>query len=306
MSVPTIYVVHGMLLPSTAFLCQLNNARIAAGIIPSTQFAIGHPEPLALHVHGIRPSITADTKQLATLLTATGVFGYDSSAGNLDFFLKKATDLGLRVANATTEHLRYRATQGLLTWSNISVAQDGEASAQIAFIPTYDGSNVPLVPAGSVALSGTPTAAEVYTLGPVKFAGSAISGVESWSLDLGQQLYQIAADGEPYLSFVGVQQVEPVLTIRGVNAVNQLTYGLAGTAVSVSWQVYLKRLSADGGHVANGTSSHISISGGAGIIEPTDNAGAGNAPVQNELRVRLRATSAGANAIGLTIGTTIT
>lgn len=306
MSVSTVYVVHGLLLPSTAFLCQLNNARVSSGVIPSTQFAIGHPQPLALHTHGVRPSITADTKQLSTLLTATGVFGYDSSAGNLDFFLKKASDLGVRVADATAEHLRYRATQGLLTWNNISVSQDGEATAQIAFIPTYDGSNAPLVPAGTVALSGTPTAAEVYTLGPVKFAGAAISGVESWSLDLGQQLYQIAADGEPYLSFVGVQQIEPVLTIRGVNAVHQLTYGLAGSAISVSWQIYLKRMAADGTHVANGTSSHIAIAGGAGMIEPTDNAGAGNAPVQSELRVRLRATAAGSNAIGLTIGTTIT
>jgi len=306
MSVSTIYVPHGLLLPTAAFVCQLENGRINSGLIPSTQYAAGHPQPLALHVHGVRPAITFATKQLATLLTATGVFGYDSSAGNVDFFLKKAADLGLRVADATAEHLRYRATQGLLTWSSIAVAQDGEAMAQCAYTPTYDGTNAPLVPAGSVALSGVPTAAEVYTLGPVKFGGVALAGVEGWSLELGNSLYQIAADGEPYLSFVGVQEIQPVLTIRGVNAVAQLTYGLEGSPVSVNWGVFLRRKAADGTNVANGTASHISISGGAGIIEPLDVSGNGNAAMQSEIRVRLRATAAGSNALGLTIGTTIT
>lgn len=305
MSVSTVYVVHGIMLPSSAFLCQLEEGSISAGSIPSTQYASGHPQPLALHVAGIRPGFRGSLKQLATLFTATGVFGYDSSAGNTDFYLKKAADLAVRVADATTEHLRYRATQGLLTWSNISVAQDGDAIAQIAYLPTYDGTNAPLVPAGSVALAGTPTAAEVYTLGPVKFNSSAIEGVEGWSLDLGQRLYGQASDGDPYLSFAGVQEIEPVLTIRGINAVNQLTYGLAGTAISSSWSVSLRRRAADGGHVANGTSSHIVISGGAGIIEPLENSGSGNQAVQNQLRVRLRATAAGSNALGISIGTTI-
>lgn len=307
MSVSTIYVPHGMLLPTSAFLCQLDNGRISSGLIPSTQFASGHPQPLALHAHGIRPAITFSTKQLATLLTATGVFGYSHSGGSSDivFYLKKAADLGVRVADATTEHLRYVAEQGLLTWNNISVGQDSEAMAQCAYVPTYDGTNAPLIPAGAVALSGTPTAAEVFTLGPVKFNGTAISGVESWSLDLGNAMYQIAADGEPYLSFLGVQQIEPVLTIRGVNAVAQLTYGLAGTAIASSWSVALKRMATDGGHVANGTSSHIVIAGTVGTIEPTDVSGNGNAPMQSEIRVRLRAPNAAGNALGITIATTI-
>ncbi len=304
MSVPSLYVLHGLITPTLSFYSQIEDGRIAANLITSEQFAAGHPQPLAVHTYGMRPEIPFSTKQLATLLGDCGLFGAGIS-GNVDFFLKKVSDLSTRVANATTQHLRYRAAKSLIYWTGLSVEQNGDAMAQVRVVPAYDGTNAPLVAAGSVALSGTPTASEIFTLGPVKINGSLISGVEGVSLELNCELYEIASDGESYLSLVAIKRQNPMLTIRGVNAVNQVTYTLAGAALT-SWSFALRRMTTDAGPVADGTSSHIVISGAGGAIEPLENSGSGNEAVRNQLRIRTRQPSnLAANAVVITTATTI-
>jgi hypothetical protein len=301
----TIHVVHGLLLPSAAFISQVEQGSIEVGAEPITMVPAGFPQPLALHVGAVRPMVNFSTSQLATLLTAAGVYGYDTSGGNTDFFAKAASDLAVRVADATTSHLRFRATQGLLNWTSINAQQDQIATAQCRFCPTFDGTNAPLVAAGSLALSGTPSASECYLMGPVYHNGSGLPGVTGWTLDLGIEFYPIASDGEPYLTFLGVKEIRPVLTIRGVRAANLVTYTLGGTAVTSSLACYLRRKTADGGFYADGSSQHIKFAATNGILLPSSASGGGNEPFADEVRILLRPATASAQTLTITTATTV-
>lgn len=299
-----LYVVHGMLLPSASFISQVQNGSINVGIQEISVTPAGFPQPLAVHTGAIRPSITFTTPQILTILGQTGVYGY-SAAGNFDFYCKATADLGVRVADATTSHLRMRATEGLLNWTSIDAQQDGVATASCRFIPTYDGTNAPLVAAGSVALSGTPSGSECFSMGPVYHNSSALTGVTGWSLDLGISFQEVAADGEPYLTYVGVREIAPILTLRGVRAANLVTYTLGGTAVTSQLNAYLRRKTPDAGFYADGSSQHIELAGTNGIILPSSASGGGNEAVNDEVRILLRPSSASAQALTITTSTTI-
>jgi len=299
-----LYVVHGMLLPSTTFLSQIQNGSISVGIQEITVTPAGFPQPMAVHTGAIRPSITFTTPQILSLLGQTGVYGYAAS-GNTDFYCKATADLGVRVADATTSHIRLRATEGLLNWLSIDAQQDGVATASCRFVPTYDGTNAPLVAAGSVALSGTPSGSECFSMGPVYHNSSALSGVTGWSLDLGISFHEVPSDGEPYLTYVGVREIAPVLTLRGVRAANLVTYSMGGLAVTSQLNCYLRRKTADGGFYADGSSQHIEFAGTNGIILPSSASGGGNEAINDEVRILLRPASASAQALAITTSTTI-
>lgn len=299
-----LHVVHGMSLPSTRFLSQLQSGTITTGVQTISVVPAGFPQPLALHTGAQRPQVTFTTSQLATLLTDTGVYGYSASSSNFDFFCKAASDLGVRVADATTNHLRFRATEGLLNWLSIDAPQDGVATASCRFVPTYDGTNAPLVAAGSVPLSGTPSGGECFGMGPVYHNGSGISTVTSWSLDLGISFMEVAADGEPYLTFIAVREIAPVLTIRGVRPTQLVTYG-AGTAVTSSLACYLRRRTADGGFYSDASSQHIEIAATNGLILPQSTSGGGNEPMDNQTQILLRPATAADQALTITLSTTI-
>lgn len=300
-----LHVVHGMLLPSATFLSQLQDGTITTGIQEIAVVPAGFPQPLALHTGAIRPMVTFTTSQLASLFGATGVYGYDTSGGNTDFFCKATDDLGVRIADATTSHIRLRATEGLLNWMSIEAQQDGVAVARCRFAPTYDGTNAPLVAAGSVALSGTPSGGECYSMGPVYHNSSGIPGVTGWSLDLGISFHEVPSDGEPYLTYIGVREIMPVLTVRGIRAQDLVTYGMAGLAVTSQLNCYLRRKTTDGGFTADGSSAHIEIAATNGLILPQSASGGGNELMTPEVRILLRPASASAQAITITTGTTI-
>ncbi len=303
-AVSTLHVVHGLLLPNSSFLCQLEQGAISMGIRTLSVTPAGFPQPLALHTAAQQPMITFSTSQLATLLGATGIYGYDSSAGNTDFYCKAASDLAVRVADASGAHLRFRATQGMLNWLSINAPQDGVATAQCRYLPTWDGTNAPLVAAGSQALSGTPTGAECYGMGPIYHNSSALPNVTGWSLDLGISFYEFATDGEPYLTFLGVREINPVLTLRGIRAQNLVTYA-DSLAVTSSLNMYLRRRTADGGFYSDGSSQHIKIAATNGLIVPQTASGGGNEPLGDEVSILFRPASASAQALTLTIGTTV-
>lgn len=299
-----LHVVHGLLLPSTAFLSQLQDGTVTAGIQELSVVPAGFPQPAAVHTGAMRPMVTFTTSQLATLFTATGVYGYGAQ-GNFDFFCKATVDRGVRVADATTSHLRFRATEGLLNWLSVDAQQDGVAMARCRFVPTYDGTNAPIIATGSVALSGTPSGGECYSMGPVYHNGSLIPTVTGWSIDLGISFHEVASDGDPYMTFIGVREIAPVLTLRGVRPSHLVTYTMGGTAVTSSLNFYLRRKTTDGGFTADGSSAHIEFAATNGIILPQSASGGGNEAMGEEMRILLRPATVADQALAITTGTTI-
>jgi hypothetical protein len=228
----------------------------------------------------------------------------DLSGGNTDLFYKQVTNLGVRLAAATTSHLRFRMASSVLYWTSIGAQHQQIASLAGRIVPIYNGTNAPIVPAGSLALSGTPAAAEYYTLGPVVINTVTLPGVQSWTLDLGIRVMEVSSDGDVYTTFCAIQEREPVLEVTSLETGAWATYGLDGTAVS-ALVFYLRKKAADGGNVANGTTGHMSFTAGGGKIMLGSTSAGGNEPAGTTLRIPLRAADSSGATVTINTNTTI-
>jgi hypothetical protein len=291
MATATQWYLHGILLPSGSWISQLTDLTPATSTAHLSGYASGAVVPSFRAAQGIKPQFTFSTPQIATVLTACGLTGVGYAANNADLYFRKSSNLGSRVAIVTAEHQRLRAVRFLLYWTRITASQDGEARIECRLVPTFDGTNAPLVPAGSVAVPAYVTASEFYTLGPVAFNGSAVADVAEWSLDLGVQMREKASAGEDFLSFCGVQSHDPVLTCTTGDASWWVSPGLSGLQLTAA-AFYLRRRQADQSRCyADGSAQHIKFSAvdnPCGLLTVEQSGGAGAEPASVSLRAGFR------------------
>lgn len=297
MAISTAHALHGILNGST-FISQIQSVRATTGIQNLIAQSAGLPFPVFTGPISAQPEVSFETTQLKTILDLTGALTsiVDLSGANTDLLFKSFSDLGRRVADATTSHIRFRMSQAYLSLSQITAGHQSEAVASCIIGTTYDGSNAPLVPAGSVALGGTPTSATHYVAGPISLNSSVVPGVQDMTLDFGRQLLVLGADGELYPTFCACQFYSPVLTFRTTTHSWQ-TYGIAGTAVS-GVVAYLRKVSSTG-RVADGTSGHIKFTADTGTIQVDEATGGNNDPSMVTVRVTLAGASSTAEPIAV-------
>jgi hypothetical protein len=281
MAISNQYVLHGIV-NSTTMLSQISNARAVTGIDQLVSYSAGLPFPLFAGNLGQRPGYTFECSQIKTIIDLCGLTIVNLTGNNTDFYFKAATNLGVRVADATTSHLRFRSAQAGLYPMSLRVGHRQEAYLSCRICMPYDGTNEPLVPAGSLALSGTPGAADHWVQGPVYLNTVQLPGVQEMTIDFGNNLLQAGGDGELYDTFVFIETHQPKITIRGYN-VPWATYGLNGTALTAG-SFYLRKVSPTG-RVANGTASHIKLAATAGIINVQETAAGGNQAAMTTIEI---------------------
>ncbi len=290
MPVSTAGVLHGIQNSST-FISQIQNARATTDIQNIISMPAGLPFPVFTGPMSIAPGVAFDTTQVKTILDLTGALTsiVDLSGANTDLYFKAMTDLGRRLADATSGHIRFRMSQAYLGVNSITAGHNTEATASCYVGTTFDGTNAPLVAAGSTALSGTPTAAQHWVAGPISLNSSQVVGVQDVTIDFGRQLFTIGGDGEVYPTFAACQSYSPTVTFRTLTHVWQ-TYGIVGTAVS-AMAVYLRACNSTG-RIADGTASHIKFTATTGTIQVEEATGGNNEPSM----VTVRVTPVGANS----------
>jgi hypothetical protein len=301
MSVSTGYVLHGIQNSST-FLSQISQARPT----PQNELLIADPAGLPFPVFTAtlagNPAIPFETTQIKTILDLSGALAsiVDLSGANTDLYYKKLADRGRRVPDATTEHKRFRMSQAYLSLERITAGHRQEAQASVLLGTTWDGTNKPLVPAGSLALSGTPTSAQHFLAGPVFLNTVQLPGVQDMSIDFQRQLVVVGGDGELYPTFVAMMLYRADVTIRCTEHDWQ-TYGIDGTALTAG-SFYLRKM-ATTGRVADGTAEHIKFAATAGEITVEDSSGGGNEMSMTTYRVTC--VGADANTEPITVNTAI-
>lgn len=310
MSVSSKYVLHG-LLSGANFISQIENARVS----PDVEMLIDHPSGLdyPMNMANIRtfPIITFETTQLLTLLGlggSNGVTLIDLSAGNVDLFFKATTNKASRVADATTSHQRYRAAAAALSVDRISASQGAPARAFCTLYCIYNGSTNPLVATGSVALSGTPTAADRWTLGPTTItdtvpAAVTIAGLQDWTLDYQRQVEPGYGDGDQFPTHLFQRSLSPVITCRGFD---MLMPTLSSVGIELSDVTSYLRRSDTTGPKSNATTEHIKIVADSGVAIIDEVSGSGNDAGMTAIRIPCATTSASANPITITTGSAIT
>jgi hypothetical protein len=292
MAIAARYYLHGILLPNGTWISQLDDCTPSSNIEAIDGYAAGAVAPTFRGGESITPKIEFTTPQVATVLGACGIWGYDMSAGNCDLYYRAAKNFGTRELYGASEHIRMRCVRGLMNWDRINAPQKGPATVHCMITPTFDGTNLPFVVLAGQALPADLAASEYYTCGPAKLNGTAIDDLESWALDLKPRMDEKRAPGDDYLSWCGVGQHDPIFTIEAGALDLWPTLTPAGLAVS-AFVAYLRKRDADTATgIALATASHISLTGTNGTARYRQASGGTNSPATTSLEVALRNPSA--------------
>lgn len=300
MPIASVDLLHGIVNDSV-FISQFTAQSVSPGIEAMVAHAAGQVHPQFAANMGQKIEIrftTTQVKSVLDLVSSTGI--YDLSANNTDLFFKVAADQGTRTASASAAHHRFRAAQGFLILERITAGHRSEAQAQCRIICAYDGTNSPLVYAGSTALSGTPTSAEHFVVGDIYLNGSAVGAVQDLDMDYGQGILQAGSNGELYDTFNCLLQSNPTVTMNCFNTAYWSTATLNGLDLS-SASIYLRKL-ARTGRVADATAEHIKFTLADGIIYIDQTNGEGMSP--NVTTIMVKPIAASDTGTGITLAST--
>ena len=296
-----------IVLGSGTVISELEDATPDPHVELLTGMAGGYPEPVFMGAHMVKPDVVFSTHQIASLLTACNTggaapFAADQSAGNTDLFYQDSGNKNSRTAVASLAHQRFRLAKALLYWTQISAQQGQEARISARLKPVWDGTNVPLVAAGSLAITGSPVGGERYTLGPVAVNGVDLTGVTQMQLDSGIKLDEQGSEGELYDSFAGIETTGPVLTLTGNTIEWWNTYGLIGALTSLT--VFLRQKNQTGNWPdTNVPPKHIAITASAGVITPDRTSGIKS---QTTLKIAIAAPSFAAASLAVNTAANVT
>ena len=309
MSVDSIHILHGIQIGAAgSFYAQIEDHTLSLAITEILGRPTGLPYAMFRGIRGVKPEVTFRTSQLTTLFTDCGLAMADLSAGNVDLFFKKCLPYGTRVPDATALHTRARIAKAGMHVVSLAAAHNGEATGQARLFANYDGTNVPIVVAGTLALTGTPTAAQYFSLGPVLINTVAIDGIQSLGIDFGWTTIERGSASEVYDTFYGLKAMNPVITLTGLSLEEWATYGIVGAPLT-ALSIYLRKASIDvtGGvcYVANATAEHIKFAATAGIVT-CQQARASGEEEETTLRIFPRAASAVLTPLTVAVNTAIT
>lgn len=278
MSVSAAYAVHSVVSGANTF-DEISNGRVSSEIEELIGRPAGFPHPTFRGIAFQRALATFDTPQLGTLAGLVSVAGADFSGAVTDLHVKSITPFGTR----GTSGVRFRVQEALWFWSTLRASQGGVAQASVVVAANYDGTNEPIVPAGT-SIAGTSVGTEWYTVGPCSVNGVAIPGVVDISVDSGLRLIQIGSDGDIFPTLTAIEMTEPSVRVTVLDAGVWTSLGLKGAATT-SFSVFFRKKAAGGGNVANGTSQHVKVSGTTGYAVVEESAGGDNRPVGSTLRI---------------------
>jgi len=308
MSVNALYYLRGILTPAGTLISQITDTTPSSNSEILTGMAAGFALPLFKGIRGQKPDITFTSTSVAAILNLIKAGGsnycLDLSAGNVDLLYIKGKNLGIREAIGSSVHARLRVARGFLYWTTIAATHQQDATIACRLVACFDGTNNPIVPAGSVAVSGTPTADSFYTLGPVAVNGAPLYDEQGMTLNSGIEAEEAGAAGEIWASYVGVKTISPTMSVDALG--QPWRYGITGSTLSAV-TAYLRNKAPDsGGNVANTTATHIKFTAANGIILPDSTKAGTNDPAETTLSLELRALNSNSDVLAIDTTSAIT
>lgn len=301
----SVYYLHGIVIGGN-LIGQItdHSPGIQSDVVQS--FTNGHYEPLFRAIARQKFAFNFTTMAISQMLAifaadANGTpYCADLSGGNVDLLYKEGRDLSFRKSTG----VRVRAARSFLYWETIEATHQEDATMACVLVPTYDGTNPPVVPAGGQSMTGTPAIAERYTLGPIYLNGSAsVENEQSFRLESGAQREEAGSKGFVWDTYTGLRQVDPMVTMEFTGP-PMAGLAAAGTALS-SISCYLRAKSQDGHNAADASASHILCAATNGIVLPENTSGGINDPTSTTIKASLRSPNATTRTLAFTTGTAI-
>ena len=253
------------------------------------------------------PDVRFTTQQIASILdrlpAANSYLSESFAAGVVDLEYRAGKPFGTREAMDSGLHVIGRMTQSaLLYWNGIS-ARQGEVATITPIIQTVWNSGAASDPITWLASQDIVTecdVTELFSMGKFVINGSTLTGVTDVQWNNNVELAKIAADGDEYDTFCGIQMVRPEIMITCKKADLMATYGQRGAAVT-SWIWYLRKYATSPMFAANGSAVHIKFSGSAGFVRCKEISGS---PTDVQVSLRLKQFDSGGNEVFFEVDTT--
>jgi hypothetical protein len=254
MTVSKVFVLHGFNTETNSrFFSQLEQANLNTNVEDMTVLPSGHVVPMFTAENGSRPEVAFSTHQVETALAEFGLLGADP--GNVELFLKKVTNRGSRVANATAEHVQYlcNSVLGYITQITAGANKHAVCSGRLALL--NDGTNAAIIYSGSTAITDSPTGGENFVLGPIGHNGTAITGTDNLTIDLGVEVIEPEQEILSEPTFAAVDSIKPTITFDTTDATVWST--LHRQAITNGMKLNLLKKKPDLDRYADGDTEHI-------------------------------------------------
>lgn len=299
MNVHTLYAVQIQTVESVdALIDQISNFSLDLGIEDFLVGADGSVDPTFLAVGSQAPVIAFTTSALKTALDVAAIGGLKISSDvdddGVECWFQKATEGGVRAAGSN--HIKMTVNEGMLIPKTLNAPHNEVATLEYDLVISYDGTNDPIVIAGSQALEGTASVGEIWTAGQVDINGSTLEGIQDITIDFGLEPWVVGADGTVWPTFVAIQNREPSITLTTTEVAALSTFGITGAPQGATDSlVYLRKVSEGATRVADNVAEHIKFGVDEGMIRVLNTDGA-----HNEMQlatVEIKPTFDGSNAI---------
>lgn len=264
MALATIYSLAPVKVASTVI--PVATVGLSPGLIANLQHHSGQEFPTLVSVPGAIQRMTLSVP----LAIAYATFGLAPiSITTLEVFLAKYAAL---IKSTSTDHKRFKLTTSATAaalMTGWSVQKDGTAFADISIVFLAPAGTTNPITEDTATLITLASQPALHTNGPILINGTAIPGVQGYTVDLGQQLEVSRNDGDQYPTVAARITGQPKMTIEHGDPVGVLAaIGMGGANITANVVAYHRAYDPTTGVVSNTNS--ISVTCASGRAHPVD------------------------------------
>jgi len=266
MSTANLWKMHALVTPAGT-IPQIRSRELNPGIERLLVIGDGKINPEFYGLMARNPMIKCSTLAINAAMTAIGQKMYSFSGAATTAYMAKLVNGG---GYAGSGHAKMNGSYGVIIPRKLSVRHNKEATFDFDLCwLSNDGITDGFSYTNSaVSLPSLAVASEVFTLGPVKINGTAISGLTGWDYDFGIQERIEGSGGEVWPTFGGYVSQSPKISVTSKDAQLYDRVAMSGTAQGGTASTFYLQKVTSTGRVAAGTASHIKMSMTAGQFEP--------------------------------------
>jgi hypothetical protein len=243
MALDNIHYPHAIRLPNPEIV-HLTAVNPDRGYNVVTESAAGEAVPCFVGVGSIAPVLTFTSRQLKSILDVLTVQSLlrDLSGDTVDLWYRAGRPMDIREENGVAKHIVARlATSAMLYWNQIRVTQGSIAEIDCSMPTAKRTIADPMVWLGSQTLPTVSGCQRIYGMGPVRLNGTLLTGVTGWTMTSNVQLEQISADGDKFLTYLGVNNFHPQVQLNSAN-LNEIVASSNGGDAFNTLDLYLQRM----------------------------------------------------------------
>jgi len=247
--------------------------------------AAGRPAASQIGVVMLEPMITATTSEIKRFLSNVDLLvGMPIQTGGggitgLDAYFTKMKPFSTR--GGSGEHFKLGGiTLGMVVPKQLTVTfgQSAAISFEIYAISS-DGITDAWSYTDSVSLPGTPVADQFFGLAPSWVNGSAVPGLQGLTWDFGLKAKLTHDSGNRFPIQVGIDEQDPVLTLKTNDITNLVTFGVDGAPQgATASKIFIRQYKNQDVPYADNTNNHIlfTIPANQGYWEASQASGGNN------------------------------